>query len=78
MAKRYKTDIIKIIKSIMNWGNKIKELRLKLCYTQTEMAELLDVAFISINRYENHKSVPTMKVKRKLLKLMKKNNITEE
>lgn len=56
----------------------IKSLRLKMMLTQTEFANLLGVAFQSVNRYENGKSVPTMKVKRLLSQLMKENNINVE
>lgn len=56
----------------------IKALRLKLMLTQVEFAKLLGVAFQSVNRYENGKSVPTMKVKRKLKSLFIKAGITEE
>ena len=53
----------------------IKALRLKMMLTQTEFANLLGIAFQSVNRYENGKSVPTMKVKRLLSQLMKEHNI---
>ena len=55
--------------------NEIKKLREKMLLTQTEFAELLGVAFETINRYENGKSTPTIKVKRKLAELMKQYNI---
>ena len=45
--------------------------------TQTEFAELLGVAFETVNRYENGKSIPTMKVKRKLAELFKQYEIEE-
>lgn len=56
----------------------IKALRLKLMLTQVEFAELLGVAFQSVNRYENGKSVPTMKIKRKLKQLLDDAGILEE
>lgn len=56
----------------------IKALRLKLMLTQVEFAKLLGVAFQSVNRYENGKSVPTMKVKRKLNQLLKEVDMVEE
>lgn len=55
--------------------NEIKKLREKMLLTQTEFAELLGVAFETVNRYENGKSTPTIKVKRKLAELMKQYNI---
>lgn len=59
----------------MDWANKIKELRLKLLLTQTEFGELVGVGFTSINRYENGKCMPTMKVKRKFKELFEKYGI---
>ena len=46
--------------------------------TQTEFAEKLGVSFGSVNRWENGKHEPTMKVKRKLMKLFQKYEIMEE
>lgn len=57
--------------------DKIKKLREKMLLTQTEFAELLGVAFETVNRYENGKSIPTMKVKRKLAELFKQYEIEE-
>lgn len=53
----------------------IKALRLKLVLTQTEFAQMLGVSFATVNRYENGKSIPTIKIQRVLLQLMKKNHI---
>ncbi|MGI6377653.1 helix-turn-helix transcriptional regulator [bacterium] len=51
---------------------KIKEIRREMMMTQTEFAEYLGIAFVSVNRYENGKSRPTFKVQRKLAELEKK------
>ena len=40
--------------------------------TQTEFAELLDISFASVNRYENFKSKPTFMAQRKLTEFKKK------
>lgn len=53
----------------------VKKLREKMLLTQEEMAEILGVSFASVNRYENGKTIPTMKVKRKIVELCKKNKI---
>ncbi len=53
----------------------VKKLREKMLVTQEELAEILGVSFASVNRYENGKTVPTMKVKRKIVELCKKNKI---
>ena len=57
---------------------RIKELRLKMLQTQEEFAKTLGVSFASVNRYENGKSIPTIRVKRKLLVLFKKNGMGEK
>jgi len=59
----------------MDYAKAIKELRLKLLLTQTEFAELLKVSFESVNRWENGKNEPTMKVKRKIFYMLKENGI---
>ena len=46
--------------------------------TQQELAQLLNVAYVSINRWENGVHEPTMKVKRELMKLFKENKIEVE
>ena len=43
--------------------------------SQTEFAKVLGVSFGSVNRYENGKSNPTIRVQRKLSKLLSKYNI---
>ena len=59
----------------MEYSKIIKELRLKMLLTQTEFAHYLGVSFESVNRWENGKNEPTMKVKRKLAELIKDYNI---
>jgi len=62
----------------MDYSKLIKSLREKMLLTQTEFAEKLGVSFGSVNRWENGKHEPTMKVKRKLVKLFQKFEIMEE
>ena len=62
----------------MNYKRLVKELREKLIITQQELAELLEVSFSSINRWETGKHEPTIKVKRKIVELCKENNIDLE
>ena len=57
---------------------KIKELRQKMILSQTEFAKIIGVSFESVNRYENGKSNPTIKVKRRLVSLMKEYDIKQE
>ncbi len=60
---------------MMNTPEKIKKLRHKMYLSQTEFAKVLGVSFGSVNRYENGKSNPTIRVQRKLSKLFSKYNI---
>jgi len=62
----------------MNYPNLIKKLRKELILSQTELAEILEVSFSSVNRWENGKHEPTIKVKRKIAELCKQNNINVE
>ena len=59
----------------MEWSNIVKELREKMVLTQEELAGQLEVAFATVNRYENGHTIPTIKVRRKILALCKKNHI---
>ena len=62
----------------MNYPEIIKKIRKKLLVTQTELAELLDCSFSSVNRWEKGHHEPTMKAKRKINQLCKENNIEVE
>jgi putative transcriptional regulator len=59
----------------MSYADTIKALREKLLLTQTELAAKLGVSYASVNRWENGKCEPTMKIKRKIRELLVKNNI---
>lgn len=56
----------------------IKELRKKMMLSQEEFAKVLGVSFSSINRWENGKHEPTIKIKRKLKALFKEYNILSD
>ncbi len=60
---------------VMDYQRLVKELRLKLILSQQEFADLLNVSFASINRWETGKHEPTIKIKRKIVQLFKENNI---
>lgn len=49
-----------------NYADAVKELRNKMLLSQEEFAKVLGVSFASINRWENGKHEPTIKIKRKL------------
>ena len=62
----------------MEYQKIIKDLRTKLVLSQQEFAELLGVSFTPVNRWENGKHEPTIKIKRKILSLCKENNVKLE
>lgn len=59
----------------MEYKDMIKALREKLIISQDELAKILGVSFVSVNRWENGHHEPTIKVKRKLVQLLKENGI---
>ena len=61
---------------MINWAEKIKELRLKALLTQEELAERLGVALF-VNDGNGH-CEPTMKAKRELAKLFKNTVLIED
>ena len=61
----------------MTYSERIKKLRETLLITQKELAELLSVSVVTVNRWENNRFEPTMKEKRKLVKLFKDNGVGE-
>lgn len=62
----------------MNFSKAIKALREELLLSQVEMAELLDVSFATVNRWENGHHQPTYKAKREIMYLCKKHKIKVE
>lgn len=63
---------------MINYANLIKKIRTKLFLSQTEFAELLGTTFGTVNRWESGKHEPTIKMKRKIVELCQKNNISIE
>lgn len=62
----------------MTYSEAIKILRRKMILTQTELAELLNVTFGTVNRWESGKYKPTTKIKRRLQPYFEKYNIKVE
>ena len=62
----------------MDYAKLIKQIRNSLFLTQEELAKLLSVSFVSVNRWENGHFEPTMKIKRRLYQLCKENKIKWE
>jgi len=59
----------------MDYSKALKGLREKLLLSQTEMAKMLGVSYVSVNRWENGKHEPSYKAKRKIRDLCIKNGI---
>lgn len=59
----------------MDYQQLIKTIRGKLLITQTELAEMLGCTFASVNRWERGHHEPTIKMKRKIVELCRKNKI---
>ena len=59
----------------IDYADGILQLRAKLSISQEELAKILGVSFISVNRWENNKYAPTKLIKVKLNQLFKENNI---
>ncbi|MDD4243028.1 MAG: helix-turn-helix transcriptional regulator [Bacilli bacterium] len=62
----------------MKYSEFIKELRNKLFLTQTEFATLIGVSYETVNRWENEKNEPSMRIKRKIAAIIKENQIEVE
>ena len=58
-----------------NYPAAIRRLRAKLNLSQEDLAKLLGVSFMSVNRWENGHFEPTIIVKEKLKDLFIENNI---
>ena len=62
----------------MTYAEKIKKLRGVMLISQGELADTLNVSVVTVNRWENDKFEPTIKIKRKLQALFMENNIKTE
>lgn len=62
----------------MTYAEAVKKLRGKMILTQMEFAEMLQVSFGAVNRWESGKYKPTIKTKRKLAPLFEEYGIKVE
>lgn len=62
----------------MKYKDAIKELRKRLLVSQSELAEMLNVSFATVNRWEQGLHEPTYAAKRKLRVLFIENKIEIE
>ena len=63
-------------KNIINYGQALLSLRAKINITQEELAEILNVTFATINRWENKRAVPTKIHMLQIEELCKKNRVS--
>ncbi len=73
-------SVNKMLKGVfhMTYAEKIKKLREVMLISQGELADILSVSVVTVNRWENDKFEPTIKIKRKLQALFKENSIKIE
>lgn len=62
----------------MNFPEKIKKLRKRALLTQTEFAEIVGVAFSTVNRWEAEKARPNIKAMKNIKAYYEKNNLPYE
>ena len=62
----------------MDYPRMIKKYREKNFISQTDLANILGVSYVTVNRWENGHFKPTLKCKRELNKLFKKAKMVEE
>lgn len=62
----------------MTYAERIKRFREIMLITQQELANILDVSVITVNRWENGKFEPSIKVKRKIRKIFNENGVEIE
>jgi DNA-binding transcriptional regulator YiaG len=62
----------------MNYSKALKALREKLLLSQTDLAKMIGVTYVSVNRWENGRHEPSYKAKRMIHKLCQKNDIEIE
>jgi DNA-binding XRE family transcriptional regulator len=55
----------------MNYSKEIKKYREAHFITQKDLAEILGVSFVTVNRWETGKYEPTIKTKKKIHNLLK-------
>ena len=53
----------------MNYPSLLKTLRDRSFMTQNELAVKLNVSFVTVNRWENGKAVPSIKAKKRIASL---------
>lgn len=59
----------------MNFGEKIREIRLHSLLSQAEFAAAIGVSFTTVNRWENNKAVPNFQTIKRIKSFCDENKI---
>ena len=61
----------------MDYPKLLKEYREKMFFSQEDLAQKLGVSYVTVNRWENGKFEPTIKMKKKLYSMFKKAGLVD-
>ena len=61
----------------MDYPKSLKEYREKMFMSQEDLAQKLGISYVTVNRWENGKFEPTIKMKKKLNKMFIKAGILQ-
>ena len=62
----------------MNYPDLLKKYREKMFLSQENLAQKRGVSYVTVNRWENGKFEPTIKMKKKLFNLFKKVGLVKD
>ena len=62
----------------MDYPKLLKEYREKKFLSQEDLAQKLGISYVTVNRWENGKFEPTIKMKKKLYRLFVKSGLIED
>lgn len=61
----------------MDYPKLLKEYREKMFLSQEDLAQKLGISYVTVNRWENGKFEPTIKMKKKLHNMFKKAGLVD-
>ena len=61
----------------MDYPKLLKAYREKMFMSQEELAQKLGISYVTVNRWENGKFEPTIKMKKKLFRMFEKAGLVE-
>ena len=62
----------------MDYPKLLKEYREKMFLSQEDLAQKLGISYVTVNRWENGKFEPTIKMKKKLYNMFKKSGLIND